>query len=104
MQVEMDQVFTGFVSLLNIKGKPGATAKIMASAIPFCGSAAYTYAAAEGRPYCAGVNLDGSLHESLSVFLPSVASDCALHCILLDSSQHDPRGWAAVHDATRVCL
>ena len=58
MQVEMEQVFTGFVSLLEMKGKPGATVTIMASAIPFCGSVAYTSAAAEGRPYCAGVKLD----------------------------------------------
>ena len=58
----MEQVFTGFVSLLDIKGKPGTTVKIMASAIPFCGSAAYAAVVAQGRPYCDGVrNLAASL-------------------------------------------
>ena len=45
----MEQVFTGFISLLDIKGKPGTTVKIMASAIPFCGSAAYAAVAAQHR-------------------------------------------------------
>ena len=78
MQVEMEQVFTGFVSLLEMKGKPGATVTIMASAIPFCGSVAYTSAAAAGRPYCAGVKLDIPRKAGLNYFAASLSPLIAL--------------------------
>lgn len=78
----MEQVFTGFISLLDIKGKPGATAKIMASAIPFAGTPACTFAAAQGRPYCAGI-------------LPNVSHPGAPEYTMQHEYVFDSTGWGS---------
>lgn len=52
--VEMEQVFTGWITLTGMKGKPGGKVTIMASAVPFAGSDACAAATKAGRPYCDG--------------------------------------------------
>lgn len=62
--VEMEQVFTGFISLRNLSGQmPGATITIQATSVPVCGTAPAAAATAAGRPYCSKAPEYNMQHE-----------------------------------------
>ena len=62
--VEMQQVFTGFISLRNLSGQSaGDTITIQATSIPVCDTAPARAAAAAGRPYCSKAPEYNMQHE-----------------------------------------
>lgn len=62
--VEMERVFTGFISLRNLSGQtPGGTITIQATSVPVCGTAPAAAAAAAGRPYCSTAPEYNMQHE-----------------------------------------
>eukprot|EP00040_Diaphanoeca_grandis_P022459 m.120655 g.120655 ORF g.120655 m.120655 type:complete len:474 (-) comp28822_c0_seq2:1730-3151(-) len=52
--IKFDRLFTGFISVSNVVGKPFATVTFNAATIPICGSKFAVQANESGRPFCIG--------------------------------------------------